>query len=330
MSGMSWGVAGFGWVARDFGVPGILASGGTVAGVADPSPASRAAAAAAGLVVHAGLDGLLDDPSVEAVYVATPNDLHREVVERACRAGKAVLCEKPMACTLADAMAMADAVRAAGVVYGTAFDQRHHPAHARMRAGVADGEIGTVTAVRLVYACWLGRGWEKVGGAENWRADPARAGGGALMDLAPHGLDIVEYLLGEPVEDVSALIQHRVQDYAVDDGAMLVGRTGRGVLVSLHVAFNHPETLPRRRLEVIGTGGMLTAENTMGQDAGGTVVLRDASGGDARALPVDAGEPFERQMRAFAASVRGAVAGVFDVERDVRTMALISRAYACA
>jgi predicted dehydrogenase len=186
-------------------------------------------------------------------------------VERGAAAGKPVLCEKPMAASLAEAEAMAEAVRAAGIRYGTAFDQRHHPAHAAIRAARRGGRGRHRHRIRIAYACWVDAGWA----SDNWRADAARAGGGALMDLAPHGLDLVDYLLGEPVEEIAALTQRRVQGYAVDDGAMLLGRTGSGVLVQLHVAYNCPRPCRGRQLEVLGTAGQILAERTMGQAPGG-------------------------------------------------------------
>lgn len=325
---LGWGVIGFGWVARDYAVPGILAAGGRLAAVADPDPGARRAAVAMGAGSHADVAMMLADPAVRAVYVATPNHLHRAGVEAAAAAGKPVLCEKPMAATLADAEAMAAAVTRAGIPYGTAFDQRHHPAHVAIREAIVAGAIGTVTAVRIAYACWVDAGFAR----DNWRADPARAGGGALMDLAPHGLDLVDHLLGEPVEAIAALTQQRVQRYAVDDGAMLIGRTAGGVLVQLHVAYNCPEALPRRRLEVLGTHGQIVAERTMGQTPGGEVWLTDGRLGLRRRLDVpDAvASPFARQMACFARMLSGAEGADFDLARDLRTMRLLDRAYASA
>ncbi|MBR0654638.1 Gfo/Idh/MocA family oxidoreductase [Roseomonas arctica] len=328
MSGLAWGVLGFGWVARDFAAPAMLASGGTLAAIADPDPQARRAGEVLGARAHADLETMLDDPAVQAIYVATPNHLHRSGVEAAAAAGKPVLCEKPMAATLADAEAMASVVARAGIPYGTAFDQRHHPAHAAMRDAIAGGAIGTLTAIRIVYACWVDAGFA----ADNWRADPARAGGGAMMDLAPHGLDLVDFLAGEPLVEVAALTQRRVQDYAVDDGAALIGRTARGVLAQLHIAYNCPEGLPRRRLEVIGSTGQLLAENTMGQTAGGDVWhIGGASGIRTRmAVPQAETSPFTRQMAAFARHVLAAPEPAFSLARDLHTMRLLHRAYGAA
>ncbi|MFD0935199.1 Gfo/Idh/MocA family protein, partial [Methylobacterium trifolii] len=234
--GIGWGIVGYGWVARDYMAPGIRDAGHRLVAVCDPNPDSRAAAERDGARAHTDIAGLIADPEVEAVYVATPNHLHRGAVEALAASGKAILCEKPMAASLGDAEAIAAALQAGGTFYGTAFDQRHHPAHRTMRAWIAAGRLGTVTAIRIVYACWLGRDWAACPGQANWRIDPAQAGGGALMDLAPHGLDLVDFLLDESISDIAALTQAKAQDYAVDDGALLLGRTASGTLASLHVA----------------------------------------------------------------------------------------------
>ena len=329
MEPVRWGIAGFGWVARDFMAPAIRDAGHRLAAVADPDPAARDEARSLGAKGYDGIAALVADPDVEAVYVATPNHRHRAGVEAAARAGKAVLCEKPMAATLVDAEAMALACREAGVLYGTAFDQRHHPAHRALRTALRNGRVGTVTAVRIVYACWLGSDWTQGRTAENWRVDQAKAGGGALMDLAPHGLDLVGFLLDEPLETVAALLQNRVHAYAVDDGATVIGRTRSGVLATLHVAYNCPEALPRRRLEVVGTRGMIVGEATMGQESGGTLTFIDGETGSPEALPVpnSASSPFAEQARRFGHALRSGVSEEFSAERDLATMRLIDRAY---
>ena len=119
--------------------------------------------------------------------------------------------------------------------------------------------------------------------SDNWRIDPVRAGGGAFVDLAPHGLDLMQMLLGEPIVDCRVLLQRRVFDYPVDDGAVAIGRTASGVLVTLHVAYNCPNAYPRRTLEVIGTAARAEACDTMGQMPGGTLRITRADGSTAGA-----------------------------------------------
>ncbi|UMY15990.1 Gfo/Idh/MocA family oxidoreductase [Methylobacterium organophilum] len=329
---VGWGIVGYGWVARDYMMPAIAAAGHRLVAVADLDPRARAKAEADGARAHADLADLIAEDEVEAVYVATPNHLHREAVEALAASGKAVLCEKPMAASLADAEAITAAVWRAGAFYGTAFDQRHHPAHIAMREAIRAGRLGTVTSVRIVYACWLGRDWAAFQGQDNWRIDAGRAGGGALIDLAPHGIDLVDFLLDEPLRDIAALTQARAQDYAVDDGAVLVGRTGSGALAQLHVAYNCPDPLPRRRLEVVGTAALLTAEDTMGQTAGGRLSFTGGETGLSEPVAFDETlSPFVQQVRSFSAALRDPEGrAAYSAERDLHTMRLVARAYAGA
>ncbi|WP_413760593.1 Gfo/Idh/MocA family protein [Streptomyces sp. MMBL 11-3] len=340
-----WAVAGCGWVARDHFLPGLLeAAAGLVKDARDrhgshgiegavrasapvprlvavtdrdPAAADLLAGRAPGARASAGLAELLAAYRPDALYVATPNHAHRPAVEAAAAAGVAVLCEKPLAADLGEAEHLVAACRRAGVLAATAFDQRFHPAHRAVRDAVAAGELGTVTAVRITYCCWLPPAWSPDGRPyDNWRADPARAGGGAALDLAPHGLDLVGVLLGgDDVAELTALVQHRVHPYPVDDGAVLTGRTGGDVLATLHLAYNTPDALPRRRLEVVGTRGQLTATDTLGQDAGGMLLRTDARTGDHVPVPFDTRvSPFAEQVREFSAAV-ATVRGGTPVER---------------
>ena len=322
----SWGIVGYGWVARDYMAPGIAAAGGLVTAVADPSPASRARAEANGLAAFASVEEMLAAQACDLVYVATPNDAHAAPVAACAAAGVPVLCEKPIAATVQQAEAMAASL--GDTLYGTAFDQRHHPAHVAMAEAIAGGTIGRPVAVRIVYACWVDPAWTPDRAAhDNWRADPVRAGGGAVIDLALHGLDLSERLLGEPLADLSIQLQRRIHAYPVDDGGMLSGRTASGVLFQSHVAYNCAEVLPRRRLEVLGERGLIVATDTMGQTAGGTLVRRCGTTGEESAILFDtATSPFAAQATAFMAAARGEPHD-FSMPRDLALMRLFDRAY---
>lgn len=322
-----WGIAGFGWVARDHMTPAIEAAGGVVRAVADPSPLAQASAESASLFAFDDTAAMLASGEVDLLYVATPNNAHLGPVLAACEAGIPVLCEKPLAATLADAEAIGRAVATSGVLYGTAFDQRHHPAHQVMRDLVANGAIGRPIAVRIVYACWVDPLWSADGGAApNWRADPEAAGGGAVIDLALHGLDLAAMLVGEPLIRLQIELQRRIHDYPVDDGGVLSGRTASGMLVTSHVAYNCPEVLPRRRLEILGERGLLVGIDTMGQSAGGSVTLT-LDDGASRPVPFDAAlSPFAVQAAAFQAAAVGR-AHDFSVKRDLDLMRLFDGAY---
>ena len=326
---LGWGLVGCGWVATDYVAPAIVAAGnGRLVGVFDPNAAAmRTLTARSGgnPVQHPSLASLLADSEVRAVYVATPNHLHAPIVASCARAGKAILCEKPMATCFADAEAMVAAAEAAGVPYATAFDQRFHPAHRWLRDRVAAGALGLVTQARIHYACWLPGDWA----GDNWRVDPARAGGGAMIDLAPHGVDLLEVLLGDEWTELIAFKQRMVHDYAVDDGAILAGRFARGALATLHVAYNCPDSFPRRTLELVGTKGMVIATDTMGQTPGGRITMIDAATGT-RAERVFADDPdqspFIAQVEAFAGAVLARLPFPYPARRDLRTFALLEAA----
>jgi predicted dehydrogenase len=329
---VGWGIVGCGWVAHDYVAPALLAAGNAhLVALCDRDGAAlgRVGRLAPDASATTDLDAFLATTGLDAVYVATPNASHPALVAAAARAGKAVLCEKPMARTAAEAAAMVAACAAAGVPYATAFDQRFHAAHRRLRALVAEGALGTVTCVRIHYACWTPPDWRPAGWAhDNWRADPAVAGGGAMLDLAPHGLDLVQTLLDEPIVRVACLLQRRVHAYAVDDGAVLTARTASGVLVSHTVAYNRPDAFPRRELEVIGTAGRALAVNTMGQTPGGCLTLTTPDGAQREvSFAVEDRSPFLAQVEAFGDALLAARPFPFPPARDLHTMRLLD---ACA
>ncbi len=329
-----WGIVGCGWVARDYVAPAMTSNPVVhLVAACDPDAAAlaRIAHGNAGIARRTELTDFLATPGLEAVYVATPNHLHRPVVEAAARAGKHVLCEKPMATSLADAEAMVSVCQENGVRYATAFDQRFQARHRRLRELVQAGRLGEITAVRVHYACWTPADWSPVAGEahDNWRIDPARAGGGAFIDLAPHGLDLAQVLLDEPLVETKCLLQRRVFDYPVDDGAALVGRFRSGALLLMNVAYNCPDHFPRRTLELIGTRAMAIARDTMGQTPGGSLQLVDAASGAVESIDVPTGEdvsPFAAGIGAFSSCLRAGEAFPYPPEHDLHTMRLLAAA----
>ena len=312
---LRWAIAGCGWVTRDYVAP-AFADTPSARLVAlcdtDPStfedivPAGNAGDGARGPRGYTDHRAMLREQNLDSLYIATPNDAHATLCIDAARAGLDVMCEKPIAATLADAQAMLGACESAGVVYATAFDQRFHEAHQRLRDGVRDGSLGPVAQARVHYACQVDADWRPGGrDIDNWRLDRARAGGGAVIDLAPHAIDLLSFVLDDEPLAVDVRLQPRLLGTPsdVDAGGVLGVEFSRGCLASVHVSYQCPEFLPRREIELIGTTGGAIAIETMGQTPGGRIDWRRAEGTRTETFSrAPALSPFARQIEAFSAA----------------------------
>lgn len=197
-------VVGFGWMGRvhtqayarvPHHFPGLSLRPELVA-VADevPGRAEEAAAQYGFAAAHRDWREVAADPRVEAVSIAAPNFLHREIGLAMAEAGKHIWIEKPVGLTAEDARAVSDAVTKAGVQGTVGFNYRNAPAVAAARELIASGEIGTVTHVRIRLFSDYAAHPE---GALTWRYERERGGSGVLGDLASHGVDLARFLLGE-------------------------------------------------------------------------------------------------------------------------------------
>lgn len=197
-------VVGFGWMGRvhtqayarvPHHFPGLSLRPELVA-VADevPGRAEEAAAQYGFAAAHRDWREVAADPRVQAVSIAAPNFLHREIGLAMAEAGKHIWIEKPVGLTAEDARAVSDAVTKAGVQGTVGFNYRNAPAVAAARELIASGEIGTVTHVRIRLFSDYAAHPE---GALTWRYERERGGSGVLGDLASHGVDLARFLLGE-------------------------------------------------------------------------------------------------------------------------------------
>jgi predicted dehydrogenase len=156
-----------------------------------------------GSVAMTGLDQVLNDPQIEAVDLCVPNHLHRELAVRAFKAGKHVLCEKPIALNLADADAMLGAADQAGRFLMIGHVLRFWPEYLVARKAIKEGRIGEVLLAsgrRMISLL------ASTPGADGWRRDPLRSGG-AVLDMQIHDLDIFCWMLGEPESIFSRGVQ---------------------------------------------------------------------------------------------------------------------------
>jgi predicted dehydrogenase len=202
---------------------------------------------------------------VQVVDCCTPNHLHREVLVAAMRASKHVYCDKPLALDLAEAREIVEVARQTGVKHQMTFNYRFVPAMMRAKQLVDEGRLGRVFSFRAAY---LHAGYVDPGRPMSWRLDAALSGGGALVDLGSHALDLVRFLLGE-FGSVYAVTETFITQrpvpgrpgetapVEVDDLALLTVRMASGAVGSLEASRLATGTNDELRLEIHGSDGAL-------------------------------------------------------------------------
>jgi len=297
MAALRWGLIGASDVAATRMIPAMRRLGHEVVAVGDPTPDWAATYAERnGIPISGTVEELAARDDVDAVYISTRNEFHRDHTLLAAAAGKHVLCEKPLALAAEDGHRMVDACEAAGVILGTNHHLPGAGTHSKVRELVAGGAVGRVLAVRVFHAVMLP---ERLQG---WRLG-SRAGGGVALDVTCHDASVINPLLGALPVDLVALATHQGPwEAAAEDALMSTMRYADGTLVQTHDAFTvqHAPT----GFQVIGSDGAIFATAVMTQEPIGTVVLRDASG--EREIEVaDRRDLYEISVGGFAAAVSG-------------------------
>lgn len=157
---------------------------------------------------------IVEDPDIHVVDIATPNNLHAEVAIAAAKAGKHIICEKPLARTSEESKAMYDAVKDAGIVHMVAFNYRRTPAVALAKKYIEEGAIGRILSFRGTYL----QDWSADPNSPlSWRFQKSIAGSGTLGDIATHVIDMARYLAGE-ISSVNAMMNTWIPDRPVQSG----------------------------------------------------------------------------------------------------------------
>lgn len=299
-STIGWALVGASTIAREYVTPAINRQPDSqVVGVFGSDPDRVAAYAAEQGIprVYPSLGAVLEDPDVDVMYVSGTNERHYAPTIAAATAGKHVLCEKPLALTVADAREMVERCAAAGVVLGTNHHLRNAVTHRAMRRLIADGAIGQPLAARVFHAVYL------PAHLQGWRIARPEAGGGVVVDITVHDADTLRFVLDDEVDEVTAFTASQGMARAgLEDSVMGVMRCRGGVLAQFHDAFTIRHTITG--FQVHGTAGSLIGEDVMTQQPVGTVTLR--RNGESERVDLGPPEPlYERSVRRFNEAVRG-------------------------
>jgi 1,5-anhydro-D-fructose reductase (1,5-anhydro-D-mannitol-forming) len=243
---LNWIVVGIGDISIRRVIPGIQdESRSRLYGLVTRDAAKAAAYDAR---VWTSLDGALADPAVDAVYVATPVFLHAPQTIQSLRAGKHVLCEKPMAMNEAEARSMVRAAEESGRTFGVAYYRRMYPKVQRAKQLLEAGAIGKPVVAELSCHGWFDENERE----RSWLVDPAKAGGGPLFDIASHRIDVLNYFFGQPLR-VSGQLSNVVHHYAVEDNATVMIEYAGGVRGIVDVRWH--SKVKRDECRIRGTDG---------------------------------------------------------------------------
>lgn len=197
-----------------------------------------------GAVAYESAEALLADPKIDAVSVLTPNFTHAQISIAALKAGKHVLCEKPMATTLADCEAMAAAAQETGRKLMIAQNQRLAGAHKKAKELLKEGAIGDVITFRTSFSHSGADNWS-VDGRNSWFMDKNRSRFGAMADLGVHKTDLMVYLLGTGIAKASAVIGTLQKTFpdgtpiTVDDNAFCTYVMDNGVVGTMNASWTN-------------------------------------------------------------------------------------------
>lgn len=254
---IGWGLIGCGDIARKRVAPALRDLDGCELVAVSRADAARAEAFAREFGArrwHAGWRELLQDPEVEAVYVATPVHLHAEQAVAAAEAGKHVLCEKPMALSVAECERMNAAAEANGVRLGVAYYRRFYPAVERVRAILGSGEIGAPVVAQMNAFERFEPGPEH---PRRWLIEKGLSGGGPMFDFGCHRIEVLLNLFGRAAE-VRGLTSNVLFEREVEDTACALLKFEGGTQAVITVT--HAAREPQDTLLIFGSEGSVRVE----------------------------------------------------------------------
>jgi 1,5-anhydro-D-fructose reductase (1,5-anhydro-D-mannitol-forming) len=315
MTKVRWGLIGASTIAAEHMINAIRENGGEVMSVMSTKADRGAKYAEQHGIARAttSLENLVGSNDVDAVYVSTTNELHRDQVFAAAGARKHVLCEKPLALTLVDARAMVAECRKRGVVMGTNHHLRNAATHRAMREAIKQERIGRPLFARVFHSVYL------PAHLRGWRLERPEAGGGVVLDITVHDADTLRFVLDDEPRSVISMTSHGGMGRAgLEDGAMGVIRFSNGLLAQFHDGFT--TKFATTGFEVHGDAGSLIGRDCMTQAPKGDVLLRTSAGEET--LKLDHENLYARSIRLFHEAVQGRGAPSATGEDGVKSLSV--------
>lgn len=264
---IKWGVIGSGGIAKRRTIPEGIAHSeyARLVSVYDPDQEINTMVAREfDAIATAGILELLES-GIDAVYIASPANMHFQQVVECAKAKKHVFCEKPLGLNVEEAEKMIQVCKEEGVLFGTGFMMRFVEQHQAAKKLIEGGKLGKLVFGRAQLSCW----YPPIPGA--WRQNPESAGGGSLMDMGSHCIDLLEMFFGK-VQSVSCLINNTVHAYQSEDGAVVSLFFESGAMATVDTFFCIPDNSSKNMLEIYGAKGSILARGTIGQGSSGEMM----------------------------------------------------------
>ncbi|HRO45896.1 Gfo/Idh/MocA family oxidoreductase [Agriterribacter sp.] len=210
------------------------------------------------------------DSDVDAVYIASPPNVHLEHVIACAKKKKHILCEKPLGLTTPEIEQMIKVCEAEGVALGVGLMMRFSMQHREALKAIEQGIIGKPVFGRAQLSCW----YPPINGA--WRQNLSQSGGGSLMDMGSHCIDLLEMFFGA-ISSVSCRINNVVHNYGVEDSAVVLLEFANGATAIVDTHFCVPDAASKNMLELYGSQGSIIAKGTIGQSESGEMTIYSES-----------------------------------------------------
>ena len=267
---IKWGIIGCGGIADRRTLPGMMLSDKVeLVAVMDANKevAEKCKEKYGAKYAFDKFEDVLAVSEIDAVYIASPVFFHKEQAIKAAQAKKHILLEKPVALTVSDAEEIKKACEENNVKISIGFLMRFHGYHQKIKEIIAEGKIGEIVSMRGQFTCW----YPDIDGA--WRQKKAMSGGGALVDMGIHVIDLIHYISGLKAVEVAAFNQTQTFGYEVDDSSNLIMKMDNGAVAYVDSNFNIPDAASVAKLEIYGTKGSIVATGTLAQDEVGDVKI---------------------------------------------------------
>ena len=331
---MKWCVIGAGVIADRRTIPALLKdSENELAAVMDRAqPVAEKIGEKYGVRSFTSEREMLQSVACDAVYIGTPVGCHVEQAMTALSFGKHVFVEKPVALSAKESRELIAAFKKAGKQITIGYMMKYHNLHQKAKEIIQADGIGQVNDMRVQFSCW----YPDIPGA--WRQKKSLGGGGAIMDLGVHCIELVEYLLDEEIAEVKSFYSTRTFSYEVEDCGVIIFKTKSGVLGHIDVNFNIPDKASESKLEVYGSKGYIVCKGTLGQEESGTLSYLYAPQGDYSAQQnrtTDKPTEYEgeekdlylKQLQDFCACVKAGCTDYFYADRAVQVQEIVDKIY---